>query len=110
MTKLDGEGLDPAAAEAVARVRRLMLISLTVTMLAIGVVLVVIGYRVLRSEGSGAPADVTASLPKGARVLATAVADGRIVVTLDVGGQVEIRTFDLRTLKPTGRLALPVTP
>jgi hypothetical protein len=110
MTKQDGEGLDPAAAEAAARVRRLMLISLIVTMLAIGVVLVVIGYRVFRNEGSGAPADVTASLPKGARVLATAVADGRIVVTLDVGGQVEIRTFDLRTLKPMGRLALPVAP
>ena len=102
--------LDPAAAQALAKVRRLMLISLTVTMVAIGVVLVVIGYRVFRSEGSAAAPDVTASLPKGARILATAVAEGRIVVTIDVGGQVEIRTFDVRTLKPAGRLLLPVAP
>jgi heme/copper-type cytochrome/quinol oxidase subunit 2 len=112
MTKpIAGEGeLNPAAAQAVARVRRLMVISLLITVVAIGVVLMVIGYRVFRGEGSGAPADVTATLPKGARVVATAVADGRIVVTIEVAGQTEVRTFDLKTLKPTGRLSLPVEP
>ena len=87
-----------------------MVISLMVTVLAIAVVLMVIGYRVFRGEGSGAPADVTASLPKGARIISTAVGDGRIVVTLEVAGQIEVRTFDVRTLKPTGRLKLPVEP
>ena len=112
MTKpIAGEGeLNPAAAQAFARVRRLMVISLLVTVLAIAVVLMVIGYRVFRGEGSSVPADVTTSLPKGARVISTAVGDGRIVVTVDIGGQTELRTFDLRTLKPTGRLRLPVEP
>jgi hypothetical protein len=43
-------------------------------------------------------------LPKGARILSTAVAGDRLVVTLDIGGTTEIRTFDARTLKPAGRL------
>jgi hypothetical protein len=111
MTKpIAGDELSPAAAQAVARVRRLMMISLLVTVVAIAVVLVVIGYRVFRGEGSGAPADVTAMLPKGARVIATAVGEGRIVVTIEIGGRIEMRTFDLRTLKPAGRLSLPVEP
>ena len=44
------------------------------------------------------------SLPKGARIVTTGVAGDRLVVTLDVGGTTEIRTFDARTLKPAGRL------
>jgi hypothetical protein len=32
------------------------------------------------------------------------VAGDRLVVTLDVGGTTEIRTFDARTLKPAGKL------
>jgi hypothetical protein len=32
------------------------------------------------------------------------VAGDRLVVTLDIGGVTEIRTFDARSLKPTGRL------
>ena len=53
-----------------------MLISGFATVLGIAVVIGVIGYRVFRSEGSAAPAEVTAMLPKGARIVATAVADG----------------------------------
>ena len=34
----------------------------------------------------------------------TAVAGDRIVVTVDVGGAIEIRTFDAKTLRPAGRL------
>jgi hypothetical protein len=110
MPEPDPSRLDPGAAQAIARVRRLMAISLAVTALAIAGVMLVVGYRFFRQEGSGAPADVTASLPKGARVLATAVGEGRIVLTIDVGGQSEIRTFDARTLQPTGRLRLLVEP
>ena len=68
-----------------AKVRWLMLISAATTVLAIAAVIGVIGYRVFKAEGS-APAEVTALLPKGARVVATALAEDRIVVTLDVGG------------------------
>jgi hypothetical protein len=59
--------------------------------------------------GSG-PADVTALLPKGARVISAAVAEDRIAVTLDVRGAIEIRTFDANTLKPTGRLRFATEP
>ncbi|MET0631343.1 MAG: hypothetical protein ABWY47_10475 [Xanthobacteraceae bacterium] len=107
----DDEPLDPAAARVVARVRWLMLISGVTTMVAIAAVLGVIGYRVFKSEGSAAaPADVTAVLPKGARIVATAVAEDRIAVTIEVGGALEIRTFDLRTLKPAGRLKFATEP
>src|SRR5215471_8628166 len=112
MTKLsadDAAPLDAAAARMVAKVRWLMLISGATTLLAIAAVIGVIGYRVFKAEGS-APADVTALLPKGARVISAAVAEGRIVVTLDVGGAIEIRTFDAKTLKPTGRLRFATEP
>jgi hypothetical protein len=110
--RADGEEvLDPAAARIVARVRWLMVISGITTLVAVAAVLGVIGYRLFRSEGSApAMADVTARLPKGARIVSTAVAEGRIAVTVDVGGALEIRTFDLRTLQPTGRLRFATEP
>jgi hypothetical protein len=86
-----------------------MLIAGATTLLAIAAVIGVIGYRVFKAEGS-ASADVTALLPKGARVIATAVAEDRIAVTLDVGGAIEIRTFDAKTLKPIGRLRFATEP
>ena len=95
----------------VAKVRWLMLISGVTTLIAISAVIGVIGYRVFKSEGSAAaPADVTAVLPKGARIVATAVAEDRIAVTIEVGGATEIRTFDVKTLKPTGRLKFATEP
>jgi hypothetical protein len=62
-----------------------------------------------KAEGS-APAEVTALLPKGARVVATGTAEDRITVTIDVGGAIEIRTFDAKTLKPAGRLKFATEP
>ena len=77
----DEPPLDPAAARMIAKVRWLMLISGITTMVAITAVIGVIGYRVFKSEGSAAAAlDVTALLPKGARIVATAVAEDRIAV------------------------------
>ena len=85
----------PEQAALFARVRRMMLIAGLTTALAVCAVLVAIGYRLFRAEGSAATAtEVTATLPKGARIVSTAVAGERLVVTLDVGGAVEIRTFD----------------
>jgi hypothetical protein len=107
----DEQPLDPAAARIVAKVRWLMLIAGATTLLAVSAVIGVIGYRVFKSEGSSAASpDVTAQLPKGARIVATAVAEDRIAVTLDIGGATEIRTFDARTLKPTGRLRFVTEP
>lgn len=91
-----------------------MLISGLATVLGIAVVITVIGYRVFGGQGSpagaGQPADILTVLPKGARVISTAVAQDRIVVTLDIEGAVEIRTYDARTLRPEGRLRFAVEP
>jgi hypothetical protein len=102
--------LDPAAAQLLIRVRRLMLISGAVTLMALALVFGIIGYRVSTGEGSGAPPDVTATLPQGARVIGTAVADGRIVVTIETGSGVELRSYDLKTLRPLGRLRFTTPP
>ena len=87
-----------------ARVRRLMLIAGLTTALAVAAVLIAIGYRLFRTEGSVVSTDTTAMLPKGARIVATGLAGDRLVVTLDVGGTTEILTYDAHTLKPAGRL------
>jgi hypothetical protein len=91
-------------AALLARVRRMMLIAALTTALAVAAVLIAVGYRLFRADGSAAVTDITVMLPKGARIVATAVAGDRLVVTLDVGGVTEIRTFDAHTLKPAGRL------
>lgn len=87
-----------------------MVISGFAIVLGIAVVIGVIGYRFYRSGGSAAPTAVTAALPKGAKIVATAVADDRIVITLDVGGSVEIRTYDLKSLRPAGQLRFATEP
>jgi hypothetical protein len=94
----------PEQAALFARVRRMMLIAGLTTALAVAAVLIAIGYRLFRTEGSAVATDITATLPKGARITATGLAGDRLVVTLDVGGATEIRTFDARTLKPAGTL------
>ncbi|PDT77654.1 hypothetical protein [Bradyrhizobium sp. C9] len=96
----------PDQAALIARVRRMMLIAGLTSALAVAVVLIAIGYRLYRSEGSPVSvSDVTAALPKGARIVATGIAGERLVLTLDIGGATEIRTFDAKTLKPVGRLS-----
>jgi len=101
---------DPEAARFLSKVRWMMAIAGATTLIAIAAVLGVIGYRVSRMEGSPATVEATALLPKGARVVATAVAEDRIVVTVDVAGAIEIRTYDLKTLKPAGRLSFATEP
>jgi hypothetical protein len=87
-----------------------MLISGIATMLGIAVVVTVIGYRVFRTEGRPGPVEATAQLPTGARVVSTATAGDRIVVTIDIGGVLEVHTFDAKTLSPEGRLRFVAEP
>ncbi len=94
----------------VAKVRRMMLIAGLTTALGIGALLVVIGYRLFKSEGSVVTQAATATLPKGARIVSTAVAGDRLVLTLDVAGATEIRTYDAKTLKPAGTLKFAQEP
>ncbi len=104
---------EPTAEQAamIARVRRMMLIAGLTTALGVGALLVVIGYRLFRSEGSAVTATAaTATLPKGAKIIATGAAGDRIMVTLDIGGRTEIRMFDAKTLKPAGTLSFASEP
>lgn len=88
-----------------ARVRWMSMLSGVATLIGIAVVIGVVGYRIFKSEGSvAASAEIVTMLPKGARVISTATAGERIVVTIDVQGSTEIRSFDARTLQPAGRL------
>ena len=107
----DQTPLNPEAAAAIAKVRRMMIIIMTATFVAIAVVLIVIGYRLFHvKESAPSVADVTEMLPAGAKVLSTTVGADHIVVTIEVGGVVELRTFDPDTLKPLGRLRLEQKP
>lgn len=122
------EGAPVAATDAdttrlVAKVRRLMLISMAVTVIAVGSVFGFIGYRVFKGEGSvaktadkvvpitpSAANEITIAIPRGARVVQSSVAEDRLIMTLDVGGRIEVRTYDLKTLQPAGRLTFSTTP
>jgi hypothetical protein len=103
---------DAATAGLAARVRLMMLISGLTTFVAIAAVIGVIGYRIYHAgnSGTGPVAEGIVTLPKTARVIATAVAGDRIVVTLDIGGATEIRTFDAKTLKEAGRIRFATEP
>jgi hypothetical protein len=94
----DDKPLSPEQAAIVRRVRWLMVIS--------GIVV----YRVFRSDGRAGPAEAVALIPKGGRVVQTAVAGDRIVVTIEVGGTLEVRTYDAATLRPEGRLRFATEP
>jgi hypothetical protein len=106
MTTTETAAPDPTPEQAAlfARVRRMMLIAGLTTALAVAAVLIAIGYRLFRAEGSAVTTDITAALPKGARIVSTGTSGGRLVITLDIGGTTEIRTFDVKTLKPAGKL------
>ena len=106
------DGPDANADHMVARVRLMMIISALTTLIAIAAVISVIGYRIYRAGGSGAGpiAEGIVVLPKGARVIASSIAADRLVVTLDIAGTTEVRTFDLKTLKQTGRIRFAPEP
>jgi hypothetical protein len=116
------ETIDADAARVIAKVRRLMLVSMAVTIVAVGSVFGFIGYRIFKGEGmvekradklpapAAVPTDVTLAIPRGAKVIQSAVANDRLVLTLEIDGKVEVRTFDVRTLQPAGRLNFSATP
>ncbi|HSR77312.1 MAG TPA: hypothetical protein VLN57_12070 [Xanthobacteraceae bacterium] len=108
----DEQPFTPAQARMVARVRWLMLISGFATVLGIAVVLGVVGYRMFRSAGTSTAgaSDVIAMLPKGAKIVATAAAGDALIVTIEIGGATEVRSFDARSLAPLGRLRFATEP
>ena len=111
----DPEPLSPEQEAAVAKVRRLMLMSSATLVIGMGAVFAVIGYKVFTSGDRPAVADGAAprpfleaidKLPSGARVVGTAMGNGQIVVTIEAAGATELRTYDPNTLRPLGRLRL----
>ena len=113
---------DPDAARVIAKVRRLMVVSMAITIIAVGSVFGLVGYRMFKGEGTTAktadklppsspiPTDVTLSLPRGSRVIQSAVSNERLLITIEVDGKPEVRTFDVRTLQPISRLDFSATP
>ncbi|HET7850048.1 MAG TPA: hypothetical protein VFL51_13395 [Pseudolabrys sp.] len=113
MNEVSGDKpLDPGAARVIYKARRLMLIASLTTFIGLAAILGVIGYRVSQSVGSAPSAvvDAAAFVPPDAKVVSTAIGDGRLAVTVAAGGGQEVRLFDLRTLQPVGRIRLTPKP
>jgi hypothetical protein len=105
-------GTDPAASETahlVARARTMMIISALTTGLAVAAVVAVVGYR-MYALGSAAATDGVITLPKGARIVSMAGSSGRVAVLVDIDGASEMRVFDLKTMRETGRLRFATEP
>ena len=103
----DEKPLDPEGTRIVAKVRRLMMIASLTTFVAVTVLIVVIGYRVFKGEGRAqSVADISAVVPAGAKVLSSAIGEGRVVLTVEVNGAIELLSFDLNSLRPLGRARL----
>lgn len=70
-----------------------------------------IGYKLMSGRKS-APAEIagTIQLPKGANVRSAVVSGDLIAVTLERGGIVETRFFDLATRAPRGVLGFASEP
>ena len=88
-----------------------MLIAVLTSAIAFATVMGLIGYRVFKTGESaqGAIVSGTAFLPKGAQVRSATVANGRIIVTVNIGGNSEIRIFDLNTMRQIGELRFATT-
>ena len=100
--------LDPQQEAMVRKLKRMAVFS---SVLMIGGFLAVFGVIAYRLSSTPTPQPaaipaITNALPKGARVVSTAVSDGRIVVTLERDGITEMRVFDLSTLQLRGTLRL----
>ncbi len=119
MSDTDAEKpLTPEQEAAVAKVRRLMMISSATLVVGMAAVFGVIGYKVYQTgdspaAGTGAPRTLVEAidrLPPGARVVGTAIGEAQILVTIEAGGATELRTYDPDTLRPLGRLRLTPQP
>jgi hypothetical protein len=106
---LSGNPPDADTGTLVARARLMMIISALTTLIAIAAVVSVIGYRVF-NNGGPIGFDGIITLPKGARLMSTAASAGRVAVLIDINGATELRTFDIKTLKQTGRLQFATEP
>lgn len=101
--------LDPQQEEIVRKLKRMAIFSTGLMVVGVLAIIGVIVYRLSNPAPAPKAAPIPAitnALPKGARIVATAVSDGRIVVTLERDGITEMRVFDLSTLQLRGTLRL----
>jgi hypothetical protein len=103
-SSLAPSGTDSEAQRLVGRARLMMIVSALTTVIAIAAVTGAIGYRFMTGGQGAIGTDGTIALPKGSRVISTSASGGRVAVLFDLGNASELRTFDIRTLKETGRL------
>ncbi|MCW5680714.1 MAG: hypothetical protein KF794_12195 [Xanthobacteraceae bacterium] len=100
--------LDPQQEAMVRKLKRMAVFSSVLMIAGFLAIFGVIAYRLSNAPAPQAatiPA-ITNALPKGSRVVNTAVSDGRIVVTIERDGVTEMRVFDLATLQLRGTLRL----
>ncbi len=111
MNPSDGDDLSPGQAHVVQRVRRLMLGSLLIMAAGFLAIFGVIAYRLYASAERGRPPiEETLNLSRGARLLSTAAAGNRLVVTVENAGLVEVLIYDIETLQPKGRFTIKPSP
>jgi hypothetical protein len=106
----DEKPLDPAQMDVVRRLRRLMVFSSLIMIGGFIVVFGVIAYRLSTVSDVAAPTEANVRLPMGARVVSTAIADGKLAITIETKGATEVRMFDLGTLAPRGRITFEPSP
>jgi hypothetical protein len=96
----------------IARARLMMALSAVTTLIAAAAVFSIIGYRIFGNgeTGTASVADAAVALPKGAHIMAMSGSGGRLALLLDNAGATELRVFDLKTLKPVGRLRFTAEP
>jgi Family of unknown function (DUF6476) len=105
------DDFSPEQARIFSRVRRLMLGSLVVMAAGFLAVFGVIAYRLYASAERARPSiEETLNLARGARVISTAAAGDRLVVTVENAGLVEVLIYDLETLQPKGRFVIKPAP
>ena len=96
----------------IARARLMMALSAITTLIAAAAVFSIIGYRIFGAgeNGTASISDAAFTLPKGARIMAMSGSGGRLALLLDNSGATELRVFDLKTLKPVGRMRFTAEP
>lgn len=101
--------LDPQQEAIVRKLKRMAIFSSGLMIVGVLAIIGVIVYRLynpaLAPKAAPLPA-ITNALPKGSKIVSTAVSDGRVVVTIERDGVTEIRVFDLSTLQLRGTLRL----
>ena len=102
----DGDGSEEARLRLLRRVVIGLGIVLGLMALAVFSTLAVRLVKGRPTPAHGPAATVEAALPAGARVIGTAMAEGRLAVAVEAEGRFVVILFDLATLREVGRVRL----